>query len=215
MRFLFNLAVLSTLTIGTAAAQDRVSELDDDVNAAGFTRRSMPLRIGAELGMGLLATGLNVGVAWGMVGLSAWMMDSADDKPGLLAGGLAVGGAYVVPWLIPAAFAGGVYLGGRLTGGRGSFGWTVLGAYGGVLLSLGGFLGAWALHDFGVVDRGVLFAQPDWLFWAEMLTIPILSTIFAYERSDSAATDRLKKKRKDALKAAEEPMMFNLLTLPF
>ncbi len=212
MRFLLHLAMLSMLAVGTAAAQDKVSELDQNVNAAGFTRRSMPARLGAEFGVGLLAAGLNVGVAWGMLGLFGGMMDCTVDEISLLAKGLVVGGSYVVPWLIPAAFAGGVYLGGRLTGGRGSLRWTVLGAYGGVLLSLGGFLGAWALSDLGYGD---VFRQPEWLFWTEMLTIPIFSTIFAYELTDSEATDRLKKKRKDVLQAAEDPMMFSLLTLPF
>ncbi len=184
MHFLLKTAMLSAMALGSAAAQDRVSELDDDVNTAGFTRRSMPLRIGAEVGMGLLGEALTLG--------------------GGLVSDATVGGysaAVVAALGGPALIAGGVYLGGRWTGGRGGLGWTLLGAYGGLLPLFG----------------AVVVTNPytdGWPIFAEILTIPLLSTILAYELSDRSATNKLKDKRKK-LKQAEEPLMFQFLAMPF
>ena len=192
MRSLFNLAMLSALTVGTAAAQDKVSELEENVNAAGFTRRSMPLRLGAEAGMGLLGEALILGTELYVIpllGIPPWG-DEHLPIVTLLAG--------------PAVMAGGVALGGRWTGGRGSFGWTILGSYGGLLA----LVGAYNLSN-------LLVGSAD---WANLISIPLWSlvgSIVAYEISDRSATNKLKDKRKGALKSAGEPLMFQLLTLPF
>ncbi len=195
MRFLFHLAVLSALTVGTAAAQDRVSELEDNVNAAGFTRRSMPLRIGAEAGMGLLGEAL--------LAVTEMVIPVVFGMPSYSLGG--DGHGLTMTHLFgPALMAGGVYLGGRWTGGRGSFEWTFLGSYGGFLV----FGGAYLLSKewFGSTAWADLIPYPLW--W-------MVGSLVAYEVTDGLATDRLKKKRRNALKQAGEPLMFQLLTLPF
>ncbi len=195
MRFLLNLAVLSALAVGTAAAQDRVSELEDNVNAAGFTRRSMPLRIGAEVGMGLLGEALTLGGGFGL----GELVDSMFDQDIIALGTLLV---------TPAVTAAGVYYGGKWTGGRGSLGWPMLSAY---LSSVAG-IAFWGWSYYGC--SGLCLERTEIVTYYTLPLWPLLGSIIAYEVTDRSATNKLKDKRK-GLKQAEEPLMFQLLAMPF
>ncbi len=200
MRFLFNLAMLSALSAGTAAAQDRVSELEDNVNAAGYARRSRPARMGAEAGMGLLSEALTFGIGSGLT----MLVDSfhLGDLPAIIFGS----GMILVT---PAVMAAGVYYGGKWTGGRGSLGWPMLTSY------LSALAGGSVLLLTGACESAVTmcFRPPEILLYTAPLW-PLLGAIVGYEISDHKATNKLKDKRK-GLKQAEEPLMINLLTLPF
>ncbi len=198
MRFLFHLAMLSALTAGTAAAQDKVSELDDNVNAAGFTRRSLPWRLGAEAGMGVAGGLLILGLD---EGLEALEVDHSVRLIEFLA--------------MPALMTTGVWLGGRWTGGRGSFGWSLLGSYvGGVAGFASGTLILFLSGPAAFVDPNLF--SPDRMVLGALLayTLPLIGAIVGYELSDHSATEKLKDKRK-GLKQAEEPLMFQLLAMPF
>ncbi len=201
MRFSFTSLILSALIADVAAAQDRVSELEDDVNAAGFTRRSMPLRIGAEAGMGAVG-GL---LPWGLD--AAW--EAIGDEPSTL--------VRSVEFLaMPALMTTGVWFGGRWTGGRGHYGWSLLGSYvGGVAGFASGTLILFLSGPAAFVDPNLF--SPDRMVLGALLayTLPLIGAIVGYELSDHSATEKLKDKRKGALKSAEEPLMFHLMTLPF
>ncbi len=205
MRFFFTSLILSALIADVAAAQDRVSELEDDVNAAGFTRRSMPLRIGAEAGMGALGGLLPLGLDEARVAIGG-------DEPSSF--------VLSIEFLaMPALMTTGVWFGGRWTGGRGHYGWSLLGSYVG---GVAGFAsGTLMLLVYGVAPllliEPPLFSPRDGmtLGFALVYALPLIGAIVGYELSDHSATEKLKDKRKGALKSAEEPLMFHLMTLPF
>ncbi len=201
MRSLFNLAMLSALTVGTAAAQDKVSELEENVNAAGFTRRSMPLRIGAEAGMGLLGEALTLGGGYGLGTLVNSVGHLGELSEMLLFSGIILA--------VPAVTAAGVYYGGKWTGGRGSLGRPMVASY------LSSLVGGSVLLVTGVHNCRVTICldPPEFLLYTAPLW-SLIGSIVAYEISDHSATNKLKDKRKSALKQAGEPLMFQLLTLP-
>ena len=202
MRFSFTSLILSALIADVAAAQDRVSELEDDVNAAGFTRRSMPLRIGAEAGMGAVG-GL---LPWGLD--AAW--EAIGDEPSTL--------VRSVEFLaMPALMTTGVWLGGRWTGGRGHYGWSLLGSYVGGVAGFASGTAILLLSGLAPFLSPKDYSPPDGteLSFVLAYTLPLIGAIVGYELSDHSATEKLKDKRKGALKSAEEPLMFHLMTLPF
>ncbi len=167
MSFLFNLAMLSAVTDGTAAAQEQGAELGQNVNAAGFTRRPVFLRLVTEVLLGFLAEALILGIELFViphVGIPSW--DNKHEPMTTLICG-------------PALMAGGVYLGGRWMGGRGRLGWTVLGSYGGLLV----------LYGVSSLSYAVIGSAAD---WASLILFPF-GAILACELSDFFATRRLKR----------------------
>ena len=155
-----------------AYAQDSIEELEKDTNAGGNKRVATVGRVFGEMGMGLLGVlgGAAIGVGI-LEGLNSW---------GGLFWGIAIGELAITPLT-----AGGVYLGGWITGGRGKAGPTFGGAY----------IGAIPGYVCTIVG---LTSSAEGAFYAGLIMTPILSLVGAivgFELSDKSETDRLKKER--------------------
>ncbi len=203
--FIFIMTAVLVLCIcpSMGYAQDSISELEKNVNASGKKRTGDSARVAAEFGMGIVGGVASLAVAVGVGCITNSVLEGHPHD---------MGANFVFPALIvleltsPPLNAGGVYLGGWLTGGRASAGPVFGGAYigaavGGVLFGTG-----WLVHS-------------DILIMVGALAIPIFSligSVVGYELSEKHETKRLESERdKLMLEPVSQPITIKLFSGTF
>ena len=212
---LLAILVLMALCPSLGYAQDSITELDREVNASGRERTGKTARVFSELGMGLVGSATAAGIAGGVLAIdNAARPDARSHQAAFF---------FTYSMVNPALTAGGVLLGGWLTGGRGKAWAPFAGAYiGGSLFVIGGLLGLlkdeefWDKPVLGSGIEGIIFTP---LFIAALVALPLAGAIVGYELSESHETDRLKSERNKLMQNSStqttQPIMFNLLSGSF
>ncbi len=211
---LLAILVLMALCPSLGYAQDSITELERNVNASGKERTGKTARIFSELGMGLVGSVATAGIAGGITAID-WAA-----RPEVPCHQSAFFFTYSL--VNPALTAGGVLLGGWLTGGRGKAWAPFAGAYiGGSLFIIGALLHVLdpESRDRPVFVSGIGGIIGNPLYVAALVALPLAGAIVGYELSESHETDRLKSERNKLMQNSStqttQPIMFNLLSGSF
>ena len=176
-------------------AQDSITELERNVNASGKERTSKDLRVLSELGMGVLGAGTAFGVSL-VTAVFTFNNRIAADIAFHLA--------------LPPLTAGGVYLGGWLTGGRSETWAPFAGAYAGWAAGAIVFFSLWGYEGFGKPSTGAEIIDA---FLVPALTL--VGAVVGYELSEKKKTNDLKAQRDRLTQGTSAPIMIQLYSGTF